>query len=169
MISDEQRHRAVQTLSAYLTSRGLRKTPERFAILDKIWELPAHFDIHALQAAMEDTSYHVSLSTIYNTVNLFNSCGILRRHTFGREGARFEVAVGGHIHLICSSCGKIQETPDAEVAERLIAKSDHGFTPSYFSVCIYGLCASCHRRSKRKKRNADRQNTKTNQSQKNNG
>ena len=57
----------------------MRQTPERFAILDKTLEQKVHFDIDELYKNIE-ADYHVSRSTVYNTVELLCECNILRKH-----------------------------------------------------------------------------------------
>lgn len=50
-------------LTEYLRVKKLRKTPERFAILDKVAEMNRHFDIDTLYAAIDADGFHVSRAT----------------------------------------------------------------------------------------------------------
>ena len=90
----------------YLTERQLRKTPERFALLEKALSLTGHFGADALYESMEASGYHVSKATIYSTLELLVDCGLLNRHLFGARKTCFEVALGSHFHLVCNACGK---------------------------------------------------------------
>lgn len=45
MIDDKLRTAARATLTEYLKAKRLRKTPERYAILDKVCEMNKHFDL----------------------------------------------------------------------------------------------------------------------------
>ena len=66
-------------LTEFLDSRKLRKTPERFAILEAVFSHNDHFGVDTLYAEMDARSYHVSRSTVYNTIELFCECGIVRK------------------------------------------------------------------------------------------
>lgn len=126
----------------YLADHNLRKTPERFALLDKALTLQGHFGADALYASMEEAGYHVSRATIYSTLNLLVDCGLLNRHQFDSRKTCFEVALGSHFHLICNACGKIREIEEEQLSH--IGRMDlGGFKPTYCSTTVYGLCSEC--------------------------
>ena len=54
-------------LTAYLKGKKMRRTPERYAILEKIFSTDAHFHVDDLHRKLEAEGYHVSLSTVYAT------------------------------------------------------------------------------------------------------
>ncbi len=152
MIDDKSRTMARAALTEYLRVKKLRKTPERYAILDKVCVMTRHFDIEALYVAIEDDGFHVSRATLYNTMELFIDCGIVRRHQFGSQPAQYELVAGmsNHLHLICQQCGKIKESQDPELVKFMNSRSYSAFHTSYFCLYVYGTCAACARRNKRK-------------------
>lgn len=151
MIDDRSRTTARAALTEYLRVKRLRKTPERYAILDKVCAMAHHFDIETLYAAIEDDGFHVSRATLYNAMDLFTDCGIVRRHKFGAEPAQYERAAGAsnHLHLICQQCGKIKEAKDPELVKFMGTRRYSAFHASYFCLYVYGVCAACARRNKR--------------------
>lgn len=142
----------------YLTAHSLRKTPERFALLDKAMTLPGHFGVDILYEAMEASGYHVSRATIYSTLELLVDCGLLNRHLFGARKTSYEMAVGSHFHLICSACGVIREIEEESLSQSLMEMKFPGFNPTYCSTMVYGLCDECAKKSntKNKDNNADK-------------
>lgn len=130
-------------LTDFLHSHHLRKTPERYAILEKAVELSAHFGVDQLYNAMETAGYHVSRATVYNTLELLCQAGILNRHIFATNQARYEVARGSHLHLICRQCGKIREVDEPELTSRLLTDAYDRFQPEYSSTIVYGICSDC--------------------------
>ncbi len=141
--------RAENTFSEFLDASGMRKTPERMQILRAAFGMKAHFGVDQLYQLMEESGYHVSRATVYNTVDLLTRSGLLRRHLFETHQARYEVAGKNHFHLVCTSCGRITEADDRLAAKLLDSIDTRGFSPAYFSGTVYGLCSSCFRKSRK--------------------
>lgn len=140
------------TFTEYLQGKKLRKTPERYAILDKVCDMTEHFHIDTLYSELEAESYHVSLATVYNTMDLLIDCGLVRRHQFNNQPAQYEKVsgVGNHHHLICTQCGRIKDVKDQELLKMMNARRYPAFHTSYFAINVYGVCSRCQRRGKSK-------------------
>lgn len=100
-----------QLFSEHLEKNQLRKTPERFAILDEIYSRNQHFDVEELFESMKTRNYRVSRATVYNTLDLLVDCNLVRKHQFGSSLAQYEKTVGHsqHHHLICNQCNQVTE------------------------------------------------------------
>lgn len=139
-----------EVLTAYLVKHKMRRTPERYAILQMAGTMGGHFDIDELYNAMEADAYHVSRTTIYNAVELLCRCGLLRRIQVDSRATMYEVADSDHAHLICMQCGKVKELREPGFAQVLAAAKLGGFSVGYVSASIYGICSACARRNRRK-------------------
>lgn len=133
--------------TGYLEAHHLRKTPERFFILDKVQEMNDHFQAEDLYSVLETESFHVSRATVYNTLNLLVDCSLVRRLQFTTDSAQYEKIDGStnHLHLVCTQCGKIKEVKDAEFTRTLSAKKFRGFQTGYFTLYFHGVCSRCRR------------------------
>ena len=139
----------MRKFNEFLDSRGLRKTPERYAVLHRIMAINGHFTIEELQQLIEADGFHVSRSTVYNTVELLMDANMLRRHVFEGMQAQYERITMPHTHLICTTCGKVKEVRDTGFAAIMNARRFNAFNIDHYCLYVYGTCSTCARKSKR--------------------
>lgn len=128
-------------------------TPERLALLRTILLHPGHFDADEIVAKLRRRrSRAASRATVYRTLLLLEECGILRRSLRGQGRAVYEGALGRgpHDHIVCASCGRVEEFYEErverlqdEIAGRL------GFQVTEHVNEIVGLCGACSRSGRR--------------------
>ncbi|GAB3694493.1 transcriptional repressor [Spirosoma flavus] len=133
-------------LEEMLLARGLRRSSERFAILEEVYSRNDHFDAEDLFQAMHQKSYPVSRATVYNTLEVLVECGLVSRHQFGdndKVRSRYEKSLGRqqHAHLVCTVCHRVTEFCDPRLH---LIKTNVGqsmqFQVDSHSLVFYGHC-----------------------------
>ncbi len=133
-------------LMEFMARRGLRSTEQRRVIIDKLFQTSEHVTIDQLLEAARAEDSRIGYATVYRTMKLLVEAGLVHERKFGDGHTRYELAdeEAHHDHLICLSCGKIEEfeEPAIEELQDQVAKR-YGFTVQHHKHELYGICRSC--------------------------
>ncbi|HWH29265.1 MAG TPA: Fur family transcriptional regulator [Mycobacteriales bacterium] len=127
-----------------LREAGLRVTGQRTAVLAAVHDQP-HADTDSLIGVVRGRLGGVSHQAVYDVLRALTEAGLVRRIQPPGSVARYEARVGdNHHHVVCRSCGAIEDV-DCAVGDVpcLTASDDAGYEIDEAEVVYWGRCPAC--------------------------
>ncbi len=126
-----------------LKSSGLKATLPRIKILEIFQRSTRrHMTAEDVYKALLLEDADIGLATVYRVLMQFEQAGLLTRSNFESGKSVFELNEGQHHdHLVCLSCGRVEEFFDAEIEarQRSVAET-RGFALQEHSLALYATC-----------------------------
>ena len=130
-------------VDAGLLQSRYRLTKQRAAVLRAL-EDGRHVSAETILDRVRAQLPGVSLGTIYRTLDILRSIGLVQIFSHAGGAAKYEAALEKHHHLVCTHCG---EVTNVHVAEALplsqSVAAEHGFNDVDCSLVVTGRCARC--------------------------
>ena len=104
--------------------KGVRLTEQRKLIAKVMSQSADHPDVDEMHKRVNKLDSKISIATVYRTVKLFEEAGIVEKHDFKGNKARYEETTQEHHdHLIDINTGEITEFVNDDI-EKLQKKVD---------------------------------------------
>jgi Fur family transcriptional regulator, ferric uptake regulator len=121
---------------------GVRATAQRLAVVRAVDESTGAFTVQELHDRARTFEPRLGLATTYRTLELLRGHGGVHP-LLGDRATYIRCRPDHHHHLVCTSCGGVEETelcaaPSAGELERR-----HGFRAAAHELDIYGTCRRC--------------------------
>ncbi len=148
MTSVEKYEKALAVLDEYIRANNLRHTLERERLLKIMADVKKPiFTVHDIDEKRKEQ--HISVPTLYNSLNLFVSARILykleRTHGVQLEQYKWALDAKSSMRVICTRCGREANFTDQAVQRILSDRKYANFIPAHFSLYVYGVCKTCRR------------------------
>jgi Fur family ferric uptake transcriptional regulator len=136
-----------------LKNSGLKATLPRIKILELFQRSDQrHMTAEDVYKALLVEGADVGLATVYRVLMQFEQAGLLSRSNFESGKSVFELNQGQHHdHVVCLSCGRVEEFYDAQIEQRQRAVAlERGFELHEHSLSLYAACTkpNCEHRGK---------------------
>ena len=146
--------RGRRSTPARLTSHCARWTGPRDDVFNILAGTQEHLSAMDIFARLRASNPDIGLTTVYRTIDLLDSAGLIRRISGLGGEVRFEYRRGDredhHHHLICTACGRIVNYRDFESEELSLVRrteqrlaTKHGFLIRDHNIEFLGLCGEC--------------------------
>jgi Fur family ferric uptake transcriptional regulator len=125
---------------------NLKKTPARLAISEFLSNSSTPVDVEEIIQHLRAQDLDTNKVTVYRILDLLFKNQVIDRVEFGEGKYRYELKKNHHHHLICTSCGKIQDV-EGNLVENLEKKiqEDKNFQVQSHSLEFFGICSNCQK------------------------
>lgn len=134
----KQTDKIVQTLK----SKGLRVTPQRFAVYSNLLNRQDHPTAEQILVSLNKNGPTSSQATIYSSLQALRDVGLVREVLLEEGVCRYDANVSSHHHFRCNKCGIIEDIPWEQV-EVSFKDLRPGLTVEQYELTIQGVCDRC--------------------------
>lgn len=122
---------------------GVRATAQRLAVVKAVDESPGAFTVQELHERARRIEPRLGLATTYRTVELLRESGGVRALLGEGRSTYVRCRPEHHHHLVCTSCGAVEETELCAAPTESELERRHGFRAAAHELDIYGTCRRC--------------------------
>ncbi len=135
----KQADRVVQILK----SKGLRVTPQRFAVYANLLNRQDHPTAEAILHDLNQDAPTSSQATVYLTLQALRDAGLVREVLLEQGGCRYDANIQPHHHFRCRCCGKIEDIAWNAFEGIGFKQIRSGLKVDNYEVTVSGLCDRC--------------------------
>lgn len=121
----------------------IRLTPQRRVLLDTISGWRGSFTVVDVFERARRRSPGLGLATTYRTVDLLRQSGSVRALAGEERAAYVRCGPEHHHHLVCLTCGSVEDTTDCPLPSSAELERLYGFSAESHELEIYGTCRGC--------------------------
>lgn len=124
-------------------SRGLRCTPQRYAVLDWLARRPLHATAEEIFRAVNRSDPRASRATVYNSLHALVRAGLVREVPLEGNAARFDANINPHHHFVCDRCGAVEDIDWSGLPALPHPAALGRRTVNRCEIVFRGLCEAC--------------------------
>jgi Fur family transcriptional regulator, peroxide stress response regulator len=134
----------MEKVTEKLKKENIRITPQRQEMISILKGTKQHFTAEDIYQKLIKQFPSVSIATVYNNLKLFVKLGFVNELQFGEGLSKFEWIDKDHYHIVCSSCGKIEDFYYPQLKEvESFAQDLSKFKIKNHHLLFYGFCQEC--------------------------
>jgi Fur family peroxide stress response transcriptional regulator len=140
--------RKLEHFKARCKEQGIKLTPQRLIIYEKLINTTEHPTVDMLYAQVKETFPTISLDTVHRTLMTFCDIGVASMVEGTGSPKRFEGNLKEHHHVRCVKCGKIVDFYHEEYDHMSIpADVQEEFQILGKTVHVEGICRTCSQKA----------------------
>ena len=131
-------------VSKVLKENGYKITPQRMAVYNVLKNTKEHPCVDRIYNKLTPLFPTMSLATVYKSLEVFKTLGLIQELNVGEESFRYDANTKPHPHVICLSCGKVDDVEPRKsfnLIKMAESKTDYKITKQ--QLYFYGYCSKC--------------------------
>jgi Fe2+ or Zn2+ uptake regulation protein len=137
-------------LEEVFRAAGLRRTPQRYAVLEFLVRTSLHATAEEIFRAVNCSDPRASRATVYNSLRSLAHAGLAREVVSEGEAARYGASLDRHHHFICERCGAVEDIPWFDLPAQAGKAALGRRAVSNYEIVFRGACGRCRRAPGRK-------------------
>lgn len=126
-----------------LRERGLRVTPQRFAVYANLLARADHPTADQILGDLNQAAPTSSQATVYSSLQALRDVGLVREVLLEEGICRYDANVLPHHHFRCQSCGAIEDIPWEQFQDLSLNQLRPGLRVANYEVTVRGQCDRC--------------------------
>jgi Fur family transcriptional regulator, peroxide stress response regulator len=126
-----------------LKSKGLRVTPQRFAVYANLLARDDHPTVEQLLAELNQSCPVSSQATIYSSLQALRTAGLIREVLLEAGVSRYDAKTEPHHHFHCQSCGAIEDIGWEALPAIDCDRLRTGLQAHSYEITVRGYCDRC--------------------------
>lgn len=134
----------MENLVQIFKDKNLKLTPQRYAIYKYLLSVKTHPSAEMIYNELKKNYPAMSLATVYKTLKTLNELDLVQELNVGEDNFRYDANVKTHPHIVCLSCGKVDDIEKANfdiVNEEASKFTDYDIKS--YKIYFYGICPKC--------------------------
>jgi len=128
--------RTQEHIAQRLASHGAKPTSQRMQLSEVVFACPQHLSAEQVLQLARKRGIRVSKATVYNTLNLFVECGLLRELVVDRDRVYYDSTVHAHHHFYNVDTGEMIDIPAESVSFAGVPQAPEGTEQDGVEVII---------------------------------
>ena len=135
--------RTTDSIVQTLKSKGLRVTPQRFAVYANLLDRADHTTAEQLLQDLNQDVPTLSQATVYLSLKTLRDVGLIQEVLLEEGVCRYDANVEPHHHFCCTDCGEIEDIPWHDLQGVQLGNLRPGLKVERYEVTVYGKCDRC--------------------------
>ncbi|MEM8603035.1 MAG: Fur family transcriptional regulator [Cyanobacteria bacterium P01_H01_bin.121] len=132
-----------RTITATLKARGLRVTPQRFAVYANLLARTDHPTAEQVLLDLNRDAPQSSQATVYTALQALQNVGLVREVLLEPGISRYDANVAPHHHFRCTCCGSIEDLAWDQFQNLQAPTLRPGMQVERCEVTVHGVCDRC--------------------------
>ena len=126
-----------------LKAKGLRVTPQRFAVYANLLARTDHPTVEQLLVDLNQDCPVSSQATIYSSLQALRTAGLIREVLLEAGISRYDAKVEPHHHFHCQDCGSIEDIGWDAMPIVSLDRLRVGLQAHTYEITVRGCCERC--------------------------